>query len=191
MPSQSMSVSTLDDVLQRVQQVFSLLGDGTPVMVGEQYRREPGPGGAPRVVFVPESKPGSFDAALKISSGYVASWTHKCTAYVRGAETGDDSARLTPSFALAARVVAVLKALDPGHIVMAPGEPEDDSPTPVDGPGADVTFTFSYVTNIAQDPAIVRAVKQLQSVSPPDPDRPRGDTGNRFIIQPAVAPIRP
>ena len=39
MPSQSMSVSTLSDVIRLVQHVFSILGDGTPILVGGEYGR--------------------------------------------------------------------------------------------------------------------------------------------------------
>lgn len=187
MPSQAMPVSTIADVIRLVQHVFSILGDGTPIMVGAQYLRETGPGSAPRVVFVPEET-GKFDAALKLNSGYVASWTHVCLVHVRGAEPGDDPGRFEPAHQLAARVVTILKNLDPGHIVLAPGNPRDDSPLPVDGPGADIVFQFSYQTNIAQDPAVLRAIRTaITSVSPPNPDQPQGNSGQSITVSAAGA----
>lgn len=182
MPSQSMPVSTLSDVIRLVQHVFSILGDGTPIMVGEQYLRETGPGSAPRVVFVPEDR-GSFDAALKLNSGYIASWTHVCKVTVRGAEPGDDPGRFEPAYLLAARVTTILKNLDPGHVKLAPGNPRDNSPLNVDGPGADIVFQFAYSTNIAQDPAVLRAIATaMTSVSPPNPDQPGGDSGQTLAV---------
>ena len=46
--------STLADVFRLVEAVFGLLKDGTPLMFGAQYRNEPGPGSALRVVFIPD-----------------------------------------------------------------------------------------------------------------------------------------
>ena len=104
-------------------------------------------------------------------------------------EPGDDAGRLEPAYVLAARVATVLKALDPAHSSATPGGPRDDSPQRVPGPGgADIVFRFTYVANIAQDPAILRAVRQVVSISPPNPDQPGGDTGNTFVVSaPAVA----
>lgn len=188
MPSTAQPVSTMADVLRLVQAVFSFLGDGTPLLIGAAFLDEPGPGSGPRVVFVPDEN-GAFAPAQKIGAGYVASWAHGCTVYVRGVEPGDDAGRLEPAYVLAARVATVLKALDPAHISATPGGPRDDSPQRVPGPGgADIVFRFTYVANIAQDPAILRAVRQVVSISPPNPDQPGGDTGNTFVVSaPAVA----
>lgn len=179
--------STLADVFRLVEVVFGLLKDGTPLMFGAQYRDEPGPGSALRVVFVPDDAgsfgPGSFGPAQKVSAGYSASWSHGCTVAVRGVEPGDDPRRFEPAYLLAARVADILKQLDPAHIVLAPGNPRDTSPLPVEGPsGAEITFAFTYTTNIPTDPAVLRAIAQIRSVSPPDPDRPGGDTGHTFVV---------
>lgn len=174
-------VSTLDDVLQRVRDVFQIMGDGTPIMIGTQYEREPGPGAPPRVVFIPDEQ-GKLGAVEKVSAGYIAQWLHGCRVRVLAAESGDDGSRAEAAKRLAFRVIAVLKALDPGHIVLAPGNPKDTSALAVDGPGVDITFTFTYVAHIPQEPAVLNAVKQLASVSPPDPDRPQGSTGKQIVV---------
>lgn len=180
MPGEA-QVSTLDDVLQRVQRVFSLMRDGTPIMVGAQYEREPGPGTPPRVVFIPDAQ-GRLGGVEKVSAGYVAQWLHGCRVRVLGAESGDDSSRAEAAKRLAFRVICVLRALDPGHIELAPGNPRDTSALAVDGPGVDLTFSFTYVAHVPQEQAVLRAVKQLESVSPPDPDRPQGDTGKQIVV---------
>lgn len=187
MPSQPMPVSTLAVLIRLAERVLRELGDGTAVMVGRQYLVEPGPGSAPRIVFVPEDR-GRLDGALKVSAGYLASWSHVCQVSVRGAEPGDDSGRLEPAYQLADRVIQILKGLDPAHVVLAPGGPRDTSPQDVDGaPGVDVTFAFTYTRSVAQDPAVLKAIRKIQSVSPPDPDRPLGDTGQTFTVGAAAA----
>lgn len=182
--------STLADVFRLVEVVFGLLKDGTPLMFGAQYRDEPGPGSALRVVFIPDDS-GRFGPAQKVSAGYSASWSHGCTVAVRGVEPGDDPRRFEPAYLLAARVADILKQLDPGHVVLAPGNPRDTSPLAVEGPsGAEITFSFTYTTNIPTDPAVTKTIARIQSVSPPDPDRPGGDTGNTFTVlpRPTVTP---
>lgn len=190
MPSVAQPVSTMSDVLRLVQQVFSLMGDGTPIMIGSQYLNETGPGSAPRIVFVPEDR-GTFEAVLKMNAGYTASWRHVCKVAVRGAEPGDDPGRFEPAYRLAARVCDVLKGLSPGNIVLAPGGPRDTSPLAVPGPGADIAFAFAFSTNIATDPAVMRALRLIQSVSPPNPDKPGGDTGQTIDVTATATAVRP
>lgn len=182
MPAAAPLVSTLADVLRLVERVFSLLGDGTPILIGKRYLEEPGPGSAPRVVFVPADG-GKLGTPTKLNMGYVASWSHGCAVHVRGVEPGDDAGRFEPTYALAGRVIDVLRNLDPGHIEIAASTPRDTSPTSVTSPtGAEIAFTFTYVTNIAHEPAVRRAIAQLTSVSPPTPDQPGGSTGKDYTI---------
>ncbi len=191
MPSVAQPVSTMADVLRLTQAVFSLMGDGTPLLFGDAHLEEPGAGNAPRVVFVPDED-GDFAPAQKIGAGYIATWSHGCTVYVRGVEPGDEAGRLEPAYVLAARVVAVVKNLDPGHITITPGRPKDDSPQRTPSPaGRDIVFRFTYAANLAQDPAVLRAVAQLTSISPPHPDKPGGDTGNTFVVAAVAIADRP
>lgn len=184
---QTPNVSTLADVFRLVSKLFSLAGDGTPLFFGSKHLDNLGPGAAPRIVFVPDEE-GTLAGPLKINAGYVASWTHGCTVHVLGAEPGDDEGRFEPAYALAARVVTAIKALDPAHLVVAPGRPKDVSALKVGAPGSAISFTFTYATNIAQDAAILAAAKQLTAVSPPDADRPQGDTGNTFTLTTTATP---
>lgn len=192
MPSAAMPVSTLADVIRLFQAVYSHMGDGTPIMVGEQYLREPGPGSPPRIVFVPEEGDGKFGPPLKLNSGYVASRSWTCDVCVRAAE-GDDAGRFEPAYLMAARALTVIKNLDPGNIAVYPGQIRDDSPLAVGGAaGAGERFYFTYASNIAQDPAVIRAVASaIASVSPPNPDKPGGDTGNTFETSVQVTVSRP
>lgn len=184
---QTPNVSTLADVFRLVSKLFSLAGDGTPLFFGSKHLDNLGPGAAPRIVFVPDEE-GSLAGPLKLNAGYVASWTHGCTVHVLGADPGDEEGRLEPAYALAARVVTAIKALDPAHLKVAPGRPRDASPLKTGAPGAVISFSFSYETNIAQDAAILAAAKQLTPISPPDPARPQGDTGTTFTLDATVTP---
>jgi hypothetical protein len=189
MPAAAAQVSTLADVLRLAQAVFSLMGDGTPLLVGEQYLTETGPGSAPRVVFVPD-KDGKFAPALKINAGYIASWSHGCRVHVLGSDPGDDPGRFEPVYVLAARVTAVLKNLSPARIVLAPGNPKDDSPLGV-GATAGIAFSFTFQADLAQEPEVLRAIAQITSSSPPNPDKPGGDTGKTFSVSAAPTAERP
>lgn len=192
MPSQAMPVSTLADVIRLFIGVYSHLGDGTPIMVGEQHLREPGPGSPPRIVFVPEVEEAKLGPALKISAGYLAGRTWVCDVTVRGAE-GDDVGRFENVYAMTARAVAVLKNLDPGHIEIGPGRVRNDSPLAVpSGAGVGERFSFTYRSNIAQDPAVLKAIAAcIESISPPNPDKPGGDTGQSFEVTAAPSAVRP
>lgn len=190
MPTVAPNVSTLTDLLRLTERVFSLLGDGTPILIGAQYEHETGPGSAPRVLFIADDT-GALGPPTKLNAGYLASWSHGCRVRVRGAEAGDDAGRLEAAVRLAGRVMGVLKALDPGHVVLAPGGPKDSSPLRVDGaPGAEISFAFVYTTNIATEPEILRAVGQLTSISPPNPDQPGGSTGKTFVVGTTTPPDR-
>ncbi len=112
--------------------------------------------------------------------------------HVRGAEPGDDTGRFEPAYVLAARVAAVIKNLDPVHLKLLPGNPRDGSPLAVDGPGAEIVFDFTFETNVAQDPAILSAIKRaITSVSPPNPDQPGGDNGKTYEIVTSTIGERP
>lgn len=181
------SVSTLSDVIRRVEALFSLIGDGTPILVGSKHRDNLGPGAPPCIVFVPDEE-GEMGPPLKLNAGYIASWSHGCGVFVIGVEPGDDEGRFEPAYEIAARVVAALKACDPGHVEVGVARPKDESPLKAGLPGAVVRLSFVYRRNIPQNKAIERAAKELVAVSPPDPDRPQGSTGNTFTMTTTATP---
>ncbi len=187
MGSQAPSVSTLSDVFRLIEQVYSLAGDGTPLLVGSEHLDNLGPGSAPRIVFLPDED-GQYDAALKFNAGYVASWKHECGVVVLGVDPGDAEGRFEPAYALADRLVAALKALDPAHLKIGAARPKDASALKAQGPGRAVRFSFVYERNIPVDRPILRAAKQLTAISPPDPARPQGSTGNTFTLDATVTP---
>jgi hypothetical protein len=38
---------------------------------------------------------------------------------------------------------------------------------------------------------VIRAARALTAISPPDPDRPQGDTGNSFSVTTPAGVVRP
>jgi len=190
MPSVPMPVSTLSDVLRRVQLLFSELGDGTPILIGKQHVSEPGPGSPPRIVFVPDER-GRLLSAQQLNSGYLAAWSHGCTVHVRGVDGGEEAGRLDAAVALADRVIQCLKALDPAHLAIEGEGPSEDSPLAVDAYGGGIVFSFRFTRHTPSDPAVIRAARALTAISPPDPDRPQGDTGNSFSVTTPAGVVRP
>jgi len=145
------------------------------------------PGAAPRVVFLPDEN-GEYGPPLKLNAGYVASWRHECGVVVLGVDPGDAEGRFEPAYALADRLVTAIKALDPAHLKIGVARPKDASALKSGGPGRAVRLSFAYERNIAQDAAILAAAKQLTAISPPDPARPQGSTGNTFTLDATVTP---
>lgn len=183
MPSSAVQVSNLADAIQRFQRVFSRLADGTAIQIGAQYLHEPGPGHAPKIVLVPDETPGGLGGPEVIGRGFALRWEHSCSVHVRAAESGDDADRLAGAYALAERAMVVFKNLDPGHIVLAPGGPRDNSPLRVpSGAGAGITFRVTYVRHVPQDPAVLRALRDFTPVSPSNPDQPAGDNGKEYVL---------
>lgn len=172
-------VSTIGDLFRLVGAAFNALGDGTPLLIGRKYLAEFGAGSAPRVLFVPEEQ-GRLGRPTRLNAGELASYTHGCQVYVRGAESGDDAGRFDAVYALADRVINALKWCDPAHVVLEPGNPRDASPLPDDAYGADVVFSFVFIRPIAIEREIHRL--PVEALSPMDPDRPRGDSGKTFVL---------
>lgn len=182
-------VSRLSDLLRLVADELGNAGDGTTYLVGKKYLAEFGAGSPPRVLFVPEVR-GKLGPATKLNAGYVASMTHACTVYVRGAEDGTDMGQFDAACGLGDRVMNALKMADPGHVTLAPGNPRDESPLPDNAYGADVAFEFTYQRPVARDVAVLRP--GLTSISPPDPDRPQGGNGKTYTVPTSgESPTRP
>lgn len=176
---QKMPVSTLGDLLRIVTAGLNGMADGLEILVGKKYLTEFGVGSPPRVLFVPEPQ-GKLSGPTKLNSGYLASYTHGCTAYIRGAEDGSDIGRFDSAYAICDRIINLLKWADPGHVVLGPGNPKDNSPTNVDAYGAEIVFSFQFTRPVAEDPAVFKS--PVTPISPPNPDKPQGDTGKTFLF---------
>jgi hypothetical protein len=182
-------VSRLADFLRFFADKYSEVGDGIPILVGKKYLDQFGAGSPPRILIVPNAK-GRLGPAPKLNANYIAGWSQGATVYVRGAEDGTDLGYFDSAEMIAERVMNVLKNTDAGHVELAPGDPRDESPLPVDAYGADVAFAFTYTRPVARDVAVWRAATSARAI--PDPDRPAGGNGKTFIVPTsAETPTRP
>ena len=170
----TLQVDTLADLLGLVQEVFQLAGDATTFQVGGKH--DDTIGNAPRVLFVPSKDAGNLGPPAQLNDGSLRSGRHQCYVSVRAAEPGDDVRRLKPAYLLANKVIAAVARLGPGVIEFAPGRIQDNSPSRYDAYGGDLGFQFFFLSPVPDNAAIRRAVRQLTAASPPDPDRPEGDT---------------
>ena len=160
------------------------IGDATPIMVGKHYLAEFGAGAAPRVLFVPDPKrKGKAGPPLLIGDREIASVTHACDVYVRGAEDGSDLGRFDAAYALSDLVQNMLKATAPGRLVFGPFG--DNSPLAVDAYGAEDAFSFTYARAVPYNDAVydaAYAAAPSPPVSPTNPDQPNGNTGAIFGV---------
>lgn len=173
--------STLAGVLRQVEDVFRLIGDPTPIMVGKAYLKTFGTGSPPRVLFVPE--PGGA-AKPPIEMGYAAMFEHTCSVYVRGAEDGSDLGRFDSAYDLADLVIDIVGTACTGRIAW--GSLKDSSPTDVDAYGAEVTFSFSYWRDVRHEPARRLLAPATADTSPDfSPDNPQAVAGTeptKFVV---------
>ncbi len=177
----SLLTSTLPDVLDEIAWLFGQAADATPIMVGSQYLEHFGTGSAPRVLFVPDPK-GKAGALPQLNVGFVAGVTNACDVYVRGAEDGTDTGRPRAAIMLMSRVINCLRRAAPARVRLL--DYKADSPAKIDAFGADVALSFEYTWGVEEDAAIwaVPAHYPGALTSPPDPDRPGGDTGKSISV---------
>lgn len=164
--------STLTDVLRQVSEALSLMADATPVMIGARYLEQNGVGSPPRVLFVPEpAGPGKIGPPLEM--GNAASMTHSCNVFVRAPESGDDLGRFDALYALTDLVVDLVGTAATGRVVW--GAWVGDSPSDVDGPGADGSFSFTYQRDIQHAPARWSLPAAALGTAAPNPVPPPGE----------------
>jgi hypothetical protein len=182
MGQQTATPAILSDLQGGILNLFTAIGDGTPIQVGKEYLRDFGLGTGPKVLLVPELR-GKTLPALRIGGREVASVQHSVLALVRGAETGADVTRFDAASALADRVINAAKAAAPGRVTMG-GDWKDSSPIDVDAYGAEASFTFLYRRPVYEDAAIWAAAGAANPVptSPPRPDQPQGPTPYNFAV---------
>lgn len=135
--------STLTAVMRQVDQALSLMANATSFMVGKEYLKDFGVGSAPRVLFVPEP---SGKVTTPYEMGNACAMVHSCNVYIRGAESGNDIARFDNAYAISDIILDLIITAGTGRIEW--GTLADDSPANVDGPGADVMFSFTFQRDV-------------------------------------------
>lgn len=177
--------STLADVLRQVTEALSLMADATPVMIGDRYLEQNGVGGPPRVVFFPEPA-GPGRVMPPIEMGNAASVMHSCNVFVRAAEGGDDLTRYEAAYALADAVIDLVSTAASGRVEW--GTWLGDPPSKVDGPGADVAFSFTFRRDVQHNAARWALPPATNNTAAPNPVPPPGVAASDAAVNVAVTP---
>ncbi len=177
--------STLIDVLAAVRDVFSALGNATPIMVGKKYLTDK-IGSPPRVIFVPETGRGKIGPIFEL--GNSAGCVHSCVVHIRAKESGDDFNRFRAAYALMDLVVDCIQTVATGNIEWT-GDLGDASPTDTDGPGCELVFAFLYRRDIAHNAALWALTGWGSDTSGPRPAPPPGVPSGGNTITPTTTPV--
>lgn len=170
--------SDLSVVIRAITQMFSEVGDATPILVGEHYAIAPrGVGSPPLVILVPEPGGGACKLAGQYETGRVAKHVHACDVIVRAAESGDDIDRLAAVYDLSDRVATCVRRAGAGKVEF--GEPIGTypSPTTTDAFGAGLSWSFTYDRDISHDRAIMALPGAAADTTPARPYEVPGQTG--------------
>lgn len=180
--------TTLADVIRSVVALAIAVGDasgqndgrgGTArIFHGEEYLDQNDT--PPRVVFVQNPDGGELGGPLAIGARQIASITEMVNVHVWGAGASDD-ARLDDARARAMRMINFFKASAPGRLK---GKVLDRLQAPKKLRfGEQVRLSYSYVFAVPCDDEIwtkAYALAPNTAQSPPNPDKPDGDTGAVF-----------
>lgn len=176
-------VSMLDDLLEairyRLEAVGALRvtpGDGRiEWLIGERYEEQEG---APPRIFVLVNQDGQLGPPNKLGAGFIAGITERCKFLIWGAETPADGDRYRAAKAIMVRLINAIRASAPGR---ATGLRIVRSDTPkIVTYGEEYQLNMDYFWAVPKDAAIWAV--PTTPVSPPDPDRPHGDTGYDFEV---------
>jgi hypothetical protein len=176
--------STLATMIGQVKDAFDAMGDATPIMVGARYLTE-GVGSPPRVVFVPEDRPGKLLPPLKM--GNAARMVHACSVYVRAAESGEDIERLSQAYALADLVIDCIETAGTGRIEWS--EVTNDCPTDVDAFGAGLKFSFTFARDIWHSAARAALPPADDIPTAQQPHPPPGIAAAGVSVTPTTVPV--
>lgn len=182
---QQTPISTLADLIRDVRAVISGAGDTTPLPIGRAFLKT-GVGAPPRWVVVPEGK-GKWSSPTRIGAGLtVASVTHACKVYIRGAEGATDDSKSDAAYELADRMINALRVV--GSSCVEGGDYDNVDPADSASYGAEVILSFRFTRQVARDHKIWNV--PATPVSPIDPMRPAGDSGKSFVLDPTTTGAR-
>lgn len=193
-------VTTLDDVIDTVIALLTAVGDardlvtnpgGLELLRGERHLREEG--APPRIIFVPGKDGGAIGPVLEVGTREACGITETVRCYVWGAESSppSDAGRQRDARARAHRLLNAFIATAAGRITGGKIVAAQD--TNIVTHGAEYLVTLSYEWAVPQDEEIWDAAYALAPAdpgSPPDPDRPQGDTGHGFHVAVAMQNLR-
>lgn len=153
-------------------------GDGvgwTPfIYIGERYLKQHG--AHPRIVVVPGA--GEIGAPANKGGGDVAKDVEEIRAYLWAGEASDDLARYAAIEAMKDRWINILRKVMPGRAEIRTVNPSLISNVVTFG--EDRLVVTRYERQVPRDAVIWNV--PITAVSPPDPLRPNGDTGDTYEV---------
>lgn len=185
--------STIDDVITYVIALLVQCGEAdyphvdgsglTEILIGERYLECEG--NARRIVVIPDEPRGKLTGPLEIGARQVGAWVAHATWLVWGGETSDDRDRIRAARRIVHRLVNAFEAAGAARYDLV--DIERLKETNIVTYGEEFRLTMTYAWQIPRDDAIEQAAAALRDGgglgygnSPPDPDRPNGDTGFDF-----------
>lgn len=148
------------------------------IYIGERYLKQRG--APPRIVVVPGQ--GSIGAPTSIGAGNIGKDVEEIRAFLWAGENTNDLRRYSEIESMKDRYINVLRKIIPGKLVMRVVNPALLSNIVTFG--EDRQIVAEYTREVPRDAAIWNV--PIVPKSPPDPDRPHGDTGYEFVVEATV-----
>jgi len=152
------------------------------VYVGERYLKQTG--APPRIVIVPGN--GELGGPRTMGAGNVAQDTEEIRAFLWAAEVADDLARYAAIENAKDIWINIVRKLMPGRSEIRTVNPTITANIVTFG--EDRQMIVRYGRDVPRDAAIWNVA--ITPISPPDPDRPQGDTGYEFEVTTSLEPTR-
>lgn len=183
-------ISTLDDVVAYVIALFGAIipADPTDIKIGDLYNMNEG---APPRVRIVIGEGGALGPVLEVSAGQVAGITERATCYIWGDPAAADTDENRAAKALGVRLINCFKMAAVGRLKGA--QLTRANKTKAAKYGEEYVLLLDYSWGVPRDKVVDAAARALgaMSASPPDPDRPNGDTGSTFHVTVTNANTRP
>lgn len=174
--------STVADVMLSIVEHYTAVADPTVFFIGEEYLRQEGAPG--RIVLVRGG--GKASGPQTFGAGNVATFAQSFTAYIWGAGAVDRLQQYTAADAMLDRYINALRKIIPGRCELRTVDPLVE--THVVTFGEELQVVAVWHRPVPRDAAIWDV--GVTPVSPPDPDRPHGDTGLEYSVDVSVTPTR-
>jgi hypothetical protein len=164
----------LSDVLRCIEDIFSGIGNATPIrVVKQEHIKSMGVMKAPFILCAPDAKGEITDPPTGTGGmQYACGIAHGCNVYVRAEEGGEELGRLDAAYALADLFISALDRACRGR--WNGREYKDDSPSGVDAIGADIMFSFVYMRGVQSSPKVWALPASPIAASPPNISAPPG-----------------
>ena len=178
--------SRLTLVFLRVQQLFALSGNATPLQFGKQYLPQNGPGVPPKYVVIQEPSGGRGEYAPPTMLGNDGSQIHAIDVFAFAKPTGSDIDWLEPAYAMMDLMVSALKRA--GGWVKPVGRCEDVSTSQGTQWDCAIVGHFTYQREIVKNSAIWSVPGNIPVNAPQPANPPPGIPATSIELDVTIAP---